>query len=77
MQAAHTKTILFLNSLGCGGGAAQTAERVLAAIPGVTHVYVNRLTETAYVEHDPEMCRVEQLQAHLKRAGFVTQWSPP
>lgn len=76
MQVAHTKTMLFLNGLGCGGGDAQTVERVLAAIPGVTYVYVNPLTETAYVEHDPEMCRAEQLQAHLKRAGFVAQWSP-
>ena len=70
MPTTVTKTVLFLNGLGCGGGGARAAERILAQVPGVTHAYVNPLTETAYVEHDPVACSTELLEARLRQAGF-------
>jgi cation transport ATPase len=70
MSYQPSKTLLFVNGLGCGGGSARTAEAVLRAIPGVRRAYVNSLTETAYVEHNPAACRPEQLEARLRAAGF-------
>jgi cation transport ATPase len=57
-------------NLSCGGGSALTVERILAQQPGVLHVYVNPATEMAYVEYDPVLSDVTQLNAALERTGF-------
>ncbi len=42
-----------VHTLGCGGAAASTIARKLAATDGVVSVRVNPATETAYVDYDP------------------------
>ena len=64
---AHTT--LPLTHLGCGGSDVLTAERELRRVDGVARVYVNPLTEMAYVEHDAALCSHAQLTAALRRAG--------
>jgi copper chaperone CopZ len=56
--------------LTCGGGGALTAERALARLPGVIQVYVNPLTEMAYVEIDPQAASEQQLVAEVAKLGF-------
>lgn len=56
--------------LACGGGGALTVEHSLAETPGVVRVYVNALTEAAYVEYDPECANPWQLMAAIERAGL-------
>jgi len=65
---AHT--VLPLTELGCGGGGALTIERQLSHMPGVMHVYVNPLTEMAYIEYDPTRCSPAELTAAIRRAGY-------
>lgn len=57
--------------LGCGGGGAVAAERVLGRLPGVAHVYVNPATEMAYVQYDPALADGDRLSAALAEAGFA------
>lgn len=64
-----THTTLPLTDLGCGGGDALTVERELARVNGVARVYVNPLTEMAYVEYDAALCSHAELTAALRRAG--------
>lgn len=64
---AHTT--LPLTDLGCGGGDALAVERELMRVNGVARVYVNPLTEMAYVEYDAALCSRAQLAAALRRAG--------
>ena len=61
---------VFIYGLGCGGGGALTVERALGKVPGVTQVYVNPATETAYVEYDPALTDLDGLVAAVKGAGF-------
>ncbi len=56
--------------LGCGGGGSLTVERALARTPGVVRVYVNPVTEMAYVEFDAEQCSPTQLSATINGVGF-------
>lgn len=63
-------TTLQLADLGCGGGGALTIERALSHVPGVKRVYVNPLTEMAYVEYDAARCTRAQLADALRRAGY-------
>ena len=65
---AHTT--LPLTGLGCGGGGARTVEQELARVPGVARVYVNPLTEMAYVEYDAARCSAAELAVTLRRAGY-------
>ena len=65
-----THTTLQLANLGCGGGGAVTVERALSHVPGVKRVYVNPLTEMAYVEYDAARCSRPELAAALRRAGY-------
>lgn len=55
--------------LGCTG-ATGTIEGVLRRIPGVTRVYVNPITEMAYVEYDQERCNERELAGVLTHAGY-------
>ena len=68
MTLQHTALPIY--NLGCAGGAAGTVERLLRGVPGVTRVYVNPVTEMAYVEYDGERCDERQLTAALERSGY-------
>ena len=46
-----------------------TLEKTLRDIPGVLRVYVNRVTEMAYVEYDGERCDEHVLATALEREG--------
>lgn len=62
--------MLPLYNLGCGSGNALTAERILAQQPGVTEVYANPATETAYIAYDPKLTNEASLSLVIQRAGF-------
>ena len=52
----RTTTTMLLEDLGCAGGSAHSLERVLTRVAGVIRVYVNPVTETAYIEFDADRC---------------------
>ena len=56
--------------LGCGGSGASAIERELAATDGVLAVYVNRATETAYVDWDPARTDSASLARAIETAGY-------
>ena len=58
-----------IRQLGCAD-AAPGIQRELRAVPGVTRVYVNPVTEMAYVECDADQCDESTLRASLIRAGY-------
>lgn len=58
-----------IRELGCAANA-PSIEHTLRKIPGVSRVYVNPVTEMAYVEFDPSVCDESAIAAALKRAGF-------
>ena len=69
MTLQHTALPVY--NLGSAGGATGTVERLLLRIPGVTRVYVNPVTEMAYIEYDQERCDERQLADVLERAGYT------
>jgi copper chaperone CopZ len=71
------KLTLPVLGLGCGGGGADTIEKVVARVPGVTAVYVNRASETAYIDFDPKQCGPDDLSAAVESAGFRVVSPPP
>lgn len=56
--------------LGCGGGAARSIERRLAATEGVQRVYVNPATETAYIDYDPAQTDAWALARAIESTGY-------
>lgn len=58
-----------IRELGCAA-AAPAIEQALRDVPGVTVVYVNPVTEMAYVQFDAEQCGEPELRATLERAGY-------
>ena len=64
------RVTLPLYNLGCGGGEALAIERAIATLPGVTQVYLNPLTEMAYVVYDPALVGQQHLRAALDRLGY-------
>jgi copper chaperone CopZ len=59
-----------IEGLSCGGGGALAVERAIARTPGVVRVYVNPMTEAAYIEYDSAVCDPSQLARAVERAGF-------
>lgn len=59
-----------LYNLGCGGGRASLAERVLAQEPGVISVYANPATAAIYIEYDPALTSQVFLGKELARLGL-------
>lgn len=59
-----------LVGLSRDGGGALTVERVLLRVDGVTQVYVNRLTEMAYIAYDSGLCGPEQLVGAINSTGL-------
>jgi copper chaperone CopZ len=64
------RVTLPLYNLGCDGGEALTIERAIARLPGVSEVYINPLTEMAYVVYDPALMDSEHLRTDLDRLGY-------
>ena len=72
-QATHPSTeraTLAIGGFSIGGGGSLLAERAIAKVPGVVHVYVNSATEMAYIEYDPRLMQVTQLTAAVERTGL-------
>lgn len=57
-------------NLSCGGGGSLTIERILTHTLGVIDVYVNPLTEMAYIGYEPLQITPEQITGVIERAGF-------
>jgi len=70
MAMTTARVTLPLYNLGCGGGEALAIERAIATLPGVTQVYINPLTEMAYVVYDPALLGHEHLRAAVDRLGY-------
>jgi cation transport ATPase len=68
MTTAHVTLPLY--NLGCGGAEALAIERAIATMPGVTQVYLNPLTEMAYVVYDPALLGQQHLRAALDGLGY-------
>ena len=56
--------------LACAAGEARTLERVLQQTPGVTSVYLNPVSDTAYIEYDPRITDPVRLRSAVRAAGF-------
>jgi len=67
---ATQRMTLPIYNLGCGGGEALAVEHALTQTPGVVYVYVNPLTEMAYVEFDPTRTTFVRLVAVIERIGY-------
>jgi len=70
MAMTTVRVTLPLYNLGYSGGEALTIERAIATLPGVTQVYLNPLTEMAYVVYDPALVGQQHLRAALDRLGY-------
>jgi hypothetical protein len=77
MAMTTARVTLPLDNLGCGGGEALTIERAIARLPGVSEVYINPLTEMAYVVYDPALIDSEYLRADLDRLGYGISSAAP
>ncbi len=64
------RVTLPIYELSCGGDGAPIVGRALAHTGGGLFVYVNPVTEMAYVEHDPIQVDSVRLVAIVKCAGF-------
>jgi copper chaperone CopZ len=56
--------------LGCSASDAFVLEQRLARVVGVRQVYVNPVTEVAYIAYDPPQIDPSQIQAVIDRAGY-------
>jgi cation transport ATPase len=63
------RATLPLDTLGCAA-ASVPVEHALRSVPGVTHVYVNPVTEMAYIEYDSDRCDERTLRAALDQLGY-------
>lgn len=61
---------LAISGFACGGGGSLVAERAIAKVPGVVHVYVNPATEMAYIEYDPQLMEMTNLTSAVERTGL-------
>lgn len=69
-------TTLLLERAYCVAGTAATLERVLRAVPGVRRVFVNPVTEAAYIETDADACTEQDLVKALDSLGVaVGRWT--
>jgi copper chaperone CopZ len=68
MGGLHQRLTMEIDGLVCGG--ARSVERAVAHLPGVVRVYVNPLTEMAYVEVDPIRVSEDQIVAVVTGLGL-------
>ena len=59
-----------IEDLGCAASDAPVLERFLARTPGVVAVYVNPVTDIAYVEYDPARTDPWRLTLAVAAAGY-------
>lgn len=59
-----------LRDLGCSGGSASAIERVIGGLPGVSSVYVNPVTDTAYLEVEDPTFQPAALRSALGGLGI-------
>jgi copper chaperone CopZ len=69
MGGPYQRLTIGIDGLACGG--ALSVERAIARLPGVIRVYVNPLTEMAYVEIDPTRVSEEQIVAAVTGLGLT------
>ena len=69
MGGPYQRLTIDIDGLACGG--ALSVERAIARLPGVSRVYVNPLTEMAYVEIDPTRVSEEQIVAAVTGLGLT------
>ncbi|GIV80277.1 MAG: hypothetical protein KatS3mg050_4671 [Litorilinea sp.] len=62
--------VLPVYQLGCSASDALVLERRLARVAGIRQVYVNPVTEVAYIDYDPTQIDPGQIQAAIDRAGY-------
>ena len=67
------RVTMAIYGLTCRGGGSLVVERAIMRVEGVRSVYVNPVTEMAYVEYDPSRCTSEQLTAAVEQSGFRTE----
>ncbi len=63
-----TRIALAVSDLTCGD--VPRLERVLCQIPGIIRVYINPLTEMAYIEYDAGIVTADELATAAHRAGY-------
>lgn len=68
MGGSYRRLTIGIDGLACGG--ALSVERAIARLPGVIRVYVNPLTETAYVELDPIRVSEDRIIAVVTGLGL-------
>ncbi len=64
------RLVVSILGLSCGGGGALEVERALLRLTGVVRVYVNPLTEMAYVEYDPATFEPEAIERAVESEGL-------
>ena len=69
MGGPYQRLTIGIDGLACGG--ALSVERAIARLPGVVRVYVNPLTETAYVEIDPTRVSEDRIVAVVAGLGLT------
>lgn len=75
MKTKHSTVLL--EDAGCVAGSIQTIEHALRQVPGVVRVYVNPVTEAAYVEYDPDSCTEAALVAAIQSIGVQAVATTP
>ena len=68
MGCPYQRLTIAIDGLACGG--ALSVEQAIAHLPGVIRVYVNPLTEMAYVEIDPTQASEAQIVAVVADLGL-------
>jgi len=76
MKTTH-KLRLNITNLACGGGGALTLERALQTLSGVNSVYINPLTEQAYITYDTGKLDASRLMEVVKHAGYSAKQIQP
>ena len=69
MGGPYQRLTIGIDGLACGGSL--SVERTITRLPGVIQVYVNPLTEMAYVKIDPTRVSEEQVVAAVTDLGLT------
>ena len=66
------KTAFHISGMSCAV-CAQTIEKNVSQMPGVTHASLNFATETLYVEHDPAQTDSADIDAKVRELGYAAE----
>ncbi len=66
------KTAFHISGMSCAV-CAQTIEKNVSQMPGVTHANLNFATETLYVEHDPAQTGAADIDAKVRELGYTAE----